>query len=352
MKAHFYILAFLEGFCLLGLELLTARLIAPHYGTSLYVWTTVIGVTLACLALGYQLGSSWASDARNPKAMLFYIFLTVAIWLGGLGSIDISILSWVRPLPLLIGAISATLMMLGPPMILLGTVSPLIIQQVSGFVKNSGKAAGQVFGISTFGGILSTFLLGFWIIPDFGISLPLLYLGALLITAAVLFLYTKSELISLLLFGFIFIYEIQMLTLQPSSGNGAKVLYSSEGLLGQLKVTSNDGMRSLSINGIIQTLVEEQEDYPSDWQYVYMMSLYSTLKPVASDALICGLGGGSLVKNLVSLRMHLDVVELDDRMQAVGEEYFGVDPASYQFHLDDVRHYLHTAKKEVRPHIV
>ena len=51
---------FMSSACLLVLEIVAGRLLAPYVGVSLYTWTTVIGVILAGLSLGNWLGGVWA----------------------------------------------------------------------------------------------------------------------------------------------------------------------------------------------------------------------------------------------------------------------------------------------------
>ena len=46
------IIAFCCGALVMVLEMVGARVLAPHVGTSAVVWTSLIGVVLACLAVG------------------------------------------------------------------------------------------------------------------------------------------------------------------------------------------------------------------------------------------------------------------------------------------------------------
>jgi hypothetical protein len=47
------------------IELLGTRIIAPFYGASLYVWSSLISVTMIALALGYFAGGRWADRAKR-----------------------------------------------------------------------------------------------------------------------------------------------------------------------------------------------------------------------------------------------------------------------------------------------
>ncbi|MBM4267679.1 MAG: hypothetical protein FJ144_13875 [Deltaproteobacteria bacterium] len=69
---------FLSGAVIMVLEVLGTRLIAPVYGTSLYVWSALIAVTLLSLSIGYWLGG-WVADRFPSPAVYFAIFEVAAI---------------------------------------------------------------------------------------------------------------------------------------------------------------------------------------------------------------------------------------------------------------------------------
>ena len=60
------VLAFVGSGCLLILEIVAGRLLAPTVGVSLYTWTSVIGVVLAGVSLGNYLGGRLADRWPRP----------------------------------------------------------------------------------------------------------------------------------------------------------------------------------------------------------------------------------------------------------------------------------------------
>jgi predicted membrane-bound spermidine synthase len=52
-KYRLYAAAFICGMCVMILELVGSRMVAPFLGTSIVVWTALIGVIMASLAAGY-----------------------------------------------------------------------------------------------------------------------------------------------------------------------------------------------------------------------------------------------------------------------------------------------------------
>src|SRR6185369_954522 len=66
--------AFLASFCIMAVELVASRVIARHLGSSLYTWTSVIGIVLLGITLGNLLGGRLA-DWFRPAAVLAVLFL-------------------------------------------------------------------------------------------------------------------------------------------------------------------------------------------------------------------------------------------------------------------------------------
>ena len=123
-----YAVVFLSNSCIMVLELVASRLIAPRLGVSLYTWTSVIGVILAGISIGNYLGGRLADRYASP------FFLGVVLGLASLGSLSIlaltnalsgSGLSDNLPLVLSVVAYIGALFLL--PSIVLGCVSPIEI---------------------------------------------------------------------------------------------------------------------------------------------------------------------------------------------------------------------------------
>src|ERR1041385_3859724 len=79
-RLFFYALSFLEGASVMAAELLGAKMLAPYFGSSLYVWSSVLGITLGGLALGYFAGGI-LSQKKNAERDLYAVLLASAIFL-------------------------------------------------------------------------------------------------------------------------------------------------------------------------------------------------------------------------------------------------------------------------------
>lgn len=176
--------SFLEGAALMGVELLAARLIAPAYGTAIYVWAAVISVTLAALAIGYAGGGLFADKVRLNS--FFGIVVLSAILTAALPFTGKLISELTIHIPFTIGLLLTCLAVLLPPVTLFAMVSPLTIHLVSEGNNVSG-VPGKVYGISTLGGVLSALLTGFYLGPFVGLKITCYIFSGLLLLVPLLY---------------------------------------------------------------------------------------------------------------------------------------------------------------------
>ena len=78
------LIVFIASFCMLVIELVAGRIMAPYVGVSLYTWTSIIGVVLAGISIGAYLGGQLAD--RFPRAST----LGWLLFLSGIGAFSIS----------------------------------------------------------------------------------------------------------------------------------------------------------------------------------------------------------------------------------------------------------------------
>ena len=179
----------------MAVELTGAKLIAPFYGNSLYVWSAVLAITLGGLAIGYFLGGVVSRKFPNIRTLLFIITASSLLVLALPHSSNI-IMSATLGLELRLGIIISCLVFLMPPLICFGMVGPLVVRLVSTGLDKVGKAAGTVYFTSTVGGIVATFLFGFYLIPFWGLKLSAYTTAVSLAVLPVLYLllskFTKS----------------------------------------------------------------------------------------------------------------------------------------------------------------
>src|SRR6266540_4530777 len=120
---------FVAGAALLGVEIAASRVLAPFFGSSLFVWGSLIGVVLTGLAVGYWAGGALADRFPSPQllpgAMVAGAALVLAIPFA-----DEPVLEAVVRLDL--GARSnpllASIALFGPPSIVFAAVTPIAVR--------------------------------------------------------------------------------------------------------------------------------------------------------------------------------------------------------------------------------
>jgi len=185
-----FLLVVVAGMTSMAVEMAAARLLAPFFGTSLYIWGILIGLILAYLTLGYWLGGSLAD--KHPARRVFYglnVLGAVTVALVGLLATPVlaaalyGTVHW--PYGLYAGTLASCLILFALPIILLGSVGPFAIRLSVAGLDGSGNTAGTVFGLTTAGSLIGTFGAVFLLIPTIGTRATLYaFAGILLATAA------------------------------------------------------------------------------------------------------------------------------------------------------------------------
>jgi predicted membrane-bound spermidine synthase len=349
LPLRFYlIIAFIEGAAVMVCELLSARMIAPYYGTTLFVWSTVIGVTLAALAIGYFLGGYYAD--RYAKDSLLFSVLGIGSGLIALMPLSARfILEATSSMGVRSGSLVSAVVFLLPPLVCLGMTSPIIIRLASRDVQHTGRTAGNVYAVSTISGILITFLLGFYIIPMWGITRPAYYSALLLGVFPLTYFFRQKQYSPAFAMVAVFVAVAFMLfSAKDQTLSNLQVLYKSEGLLGQVVVADYQptdkpdlpARRVLLVNRHSQTAINKQTGH-SIWPYVHATAVVASIKPPGSKAVVLGLGAGSVTDEFLRLGFDVDACELDERIVNVGKEFFRLDPRC-SVEVDDARHYIRT----------
>jgi spermidine synthase len=340
-------ISFIEGGAVMIVELVGAKIIAPYYGVSLYVWSSVLGVTLGALALGYFAGGMISRRYAGPSS-LFTVLLVGAFFTVIAPLIAPWILTMTEPMGVQMGSLVSVLMYLLIPVACFGSVSPIIIQQINEEADDAGRSAGTVYAVSTVGGILATFAAGFYLIPTVGIKATAYGTGgALALIAVVFFAVSKRFLVVTVAIGL----GVLTMALHPSekTSENIRVIYSSIGVLGEWMVVDEGDLskskggrftRTLTLNGIDQTYTQKGFIPLSLWKYPHQIAAYASLKPSGSKALLLGMGGGSIALELIVMGLDVDIVELDARIGHIAETYFQFDPKTADLYIDDARHYI------------
>jgi predicted membrane-bound spermidine synthase len=156
------IIAFVSGFALMAYEMVASRMLAPSIGSSMYVWTSVIGVMIAALAVGYAVGG-WLADKRGARQDVAWLLLLSAIAMTGT-------LLFYEPILALISTgitdqraqgILAAMILFMPASFVLGMISPYLAKLRVKSLATTGRSIAMLSALNSIGGISGTFFAGF-----------------------------------------------------------------------------------------------------------------------------------------------------------------------------------------------
>lgn len=278
-----YFTVFITGAAVLVVEILGTRILAPFYGSTIFVWSSLISVTLGFLSLGYWLGGK-LSD-KDPSFFNFYLI----IFLSG---VSISVFLQFKKFIILFadnfglqyGPLVASTLLFGITFFLFGMVSPFAIRLLTNLLQIVGSRSGSVFAFSTIGSLFGAILSGFVLIPIFSISTIFYTTSIILIILSILgwALFARQSIISRKLIATIFISlfflaagfflknsDIFQLTF---SQNGVFIsetifeennFYGYNKLIGQPRVS--DGKICFLIDGTLQGCIDKNAKEEADF---------------------------------------------------------------------------------------
>jgi spermidine synthase len=370
---------FISGGVLLGIEIVSSRVLAPFFGDSLYVWGAVIGVVLAGLALGYALGGVVADRQPVPALLIGAIMLGAGAVLL-IPVVSERVLEWVvrwDPGPRL-DPVAAMVILFGPASVLLATVTPIAVRLSAREVGGLGRMTGRLFSISTCGSIAGCFVTAFWLVPDVGVKQLLAYMAVALFVAAAIVALAQRLWVPVGVAAAAAVGSVAAaLALAPHVGgtlsgvaaqnwspifrahskeSGApaaydgKVVFEKDTEYHHLAVVDSNGIRQLRFDSSFQSAMNLAHPNQTVYPYTDYMQLGLAYDPAARHVLEIGLGGGTIVKELLHdyppLKLH--VVELDPVVVQVARRYFDVPPDGprLQTTVEDGRRYLAGSKKK------
>ena len=337
---YLYFTVFASGLTTLAIELSAARLLGPYFGVSSLVWASIIGLILIYLTVGYFLGGQWADRSPYPETM-YKILVWGAFTAGLIPFMGIFIL---RPaaeafdsfrLGSLFGAFAAVLILFIVPITLLGTISPFAIRLAMRDSRQAGTIAGRIYAISTLGSFVGTFLPDLVLIPLIGTRATFLSFSSLLVLVALAGLWISGGFRKVLPYLWmpvvlaIFFWINQTQPLKNTSGQ----IFETESTYNYIQVLEINDYRYLRLNegqGIHSIYHPEQIEFSGTWDQ-FLAAPFFNLAPYQPESVksiaIIGLAAGTTVRqaNAVFGPIPIDGYEIDQKIIAVGQEYFGMN---------------------------
>ena len=182
-----YVVAFWSGFFVMGIELLGGRILAPNFGSSIYVWGALITIFMLALSLGYLAGGRWSQ--RNPSLARLGLLLgaaaITALPVLPLAGTTLENLAIAIPDPRF-GSLAAAALLFMVPTFFSGMVSPYCVRLLVDAQESSGRRAGQLYFVSTFGSAAGTIMTSFYLVLWFEVNTILSGLIAISAVLAIL----------------------------------------------------------------------------------------------------------------------------------------------------------------------
>ncbi|MCB0804468.1 MAG: fused MFS/spermidine synthase [Bacteroidales bacterium] len=183
------LIIFFSGALIMVYEIAGSRVLGPYLGTSVFVWTALIGIIMGSLSIGYWLGGKLSVKTDGLKGLAIILSLAALFITITAIANNYILIRLAKYVPLIrLRTIVASIILFAPASIFLGMVLPFSIRIIIEKIKNAGSRTGNLYALSTTGSIAGTFAAGFFLLPDFGflnvifgIAILLLLLSSILI---------------------------------------------------------------------------------------------------------------------------------------------------------------------------
>jgi spermidine synthase len=337
---------FISSLCIMVVELVAGRLIARHVGSSLYTWTSVIGIVLAGIAAGNYIGGRLA-DRYRPREALASLFLlaSAACLLIPLFNERIGSAQFLRSQEWAARIALHVLFVFFLPSAMMGTISPVAAKMALEMSRQTGRTVGSIYSWGAVGSIVGTFLTGYFLIARMGTVAVLLSVAAVLLAMALFFgaksllpyvwsgVVVACGLISLGPWGW---SQTIGMRLGLRERSGETIHFQEESHYSFIRIEDEPEMegatRSMTLDYLIHAYIdlEDTDRLQYDYEQVYagLSELASRDWPPERKPRALSLGGGGFVFPRWMLRRwpgaYIEVAELDPAVTRAAFEAFGL----------------------------
>lgn len=184
-----------SGFQFMGFEMLSGRILAPTFGSSIYVWGAIISVFMVALSVGYLIGGR-LSMRRPTIAKLCLIHAIAGALMLPVLVLEIPVLDSIFEItqdPRL-GSLMACMVLFFAPAVVCGMVTPYAVRLLVDDARDAGFYAGLQYFFSTFASAAGTLLTSFYFVLIFEVDQILLILfGITEMVALTAFFLTRKK---------------------------------------------------------------------------------------------------------------------------------------------------------------
>lgn len=356
-KYKLEITVFLSGALTMMLELIAARILSPYVGSSNLIWTTIIGIMLISMSIGYWFGGKIADKNKENDIKILSNFLLIsAIATSFIPILEVefvNVLSKLSSNLIMVAIISATITF-GIPSFLLATVSPIAVKIRNHSMDSVGATSGKISSLSTIGSIFGTFFAGFILIPNLGVRNIILGASILLWLLSI-YLFNKKDkkYYALIILELVMIIVVNLFGGYLFKLEHPEIIKDVDSEYSRIWVTEitvgENNYKTLQVDTGIESYIN-QETGEMGARYLYYYDLFEYYNKDAKDALM--IGGAAYTYPMHYLKKYedktIDVVEIDDTMTQIAEEEFGLDKNNPNLGIitQDGRSYLNYNEKK------
>lgn len=342
----------ITGACVLVVEVVALRILAPFFGSTVYTVSSIISVILLALSCGYAIGGRLADKHPSHTWMFRIIFLGgVSVLLCyGIGSLTLPFLS--DTFSLSTGALIASLGLFFTPSFLLGMLSPYAVVLQSRLLEhhNVGSASGTIFFWSTLGSIVGSLSTGFFLIPYIGVQAIMLGCGVVLCILGILPTFMKERWLSAsVMVGAASVVII--FAWGASSALAFESLYAEDGVYEYTRIYDGEyqgrpaRFLQQEFNLSAARFLDSNDPLDLPFPYTQYYRLYTLFVDDPEHVLAIGGGAYSVPQAIAAQEKNaeVDVVEVEPKLYPIIQEYFNLlDLPNLHNTVDDGRRFLNT----------
>lgn len=354
-KYNLEIIVLLSGAIGMGLELIAARVLSPYVGSSNVVWTSIIGIILASMSIGYWIGGKRA-DKMADKDRISKILLYSAISTSIIPLLETIIVKNFAGIigNLIIVAIICSIIVFSIPSFLLAMVTPYAVKIKSKEEENIGAISGRMSSLSTIGCIAGTFIMGFILIPLVGVSNINLGVTILILAMAIIIRENKNkEFIWILILTICIITMLTLFGKIAFKKSNPDIILDTDSQYSRIWVKRIDvgktSYKTLQVDTGIESYIDEKTGEMGA-KYLRYYDIFEYLNKDAKSTLL--IGGAAYTYPIHYLQKYdnkrIDVVEIDEKMTQIAKEQFGLNTNNEKLKIysQDGRSFLNYSKEK------
>lgn len=331
-KYKLEIIVFLAGAIGMGLELIAARVLSPYVGSSNVVWTSIIGIILASMSIGYYLGGKLADKDADIKK-LSDILLIAALSTSFIPILETLIVKELAGMigNLIIAAILCAIIVFSVPSFILATISPFAVKIKSKEEKELGALSGRISSLSTIGSIVGTFFMGFVLIPKVGVTNINIGVTVVLTIMSILTRENKDKkyLLKIIIFILVLLLLIGLGKYNFKVSN-PDIILDTDSQYSRIWVREVEAegttYRTLQVDRGLESYIDAKTGEMGA-RYLRYYDLFEYFNKNAENTLL--IGGAAYTYPIHYLKKYenknIDVVEIDNKMTQIAAEQFGLD---------------------------